>query len=91
MYQNILQARLWDRFGDVPGAAEEIGRIRDDLNELKHLPAGWYDGVIDSFVEAFRGVWFTMLGLAILAFICVSMIKQHTLHSTLSRDGGSDS
>ncbi|KAK2595171.1 hypothetical protein QQS21_007131 [Conoideocrella luteorostrata] len=85
VYQNILKARLWDRFGDQPNAAEEIRRIRDDLEQLRHLPEGWYDGVIDSFMDAFRGVWLTMLGLAILGLICVSMMRHHTLHSTLDR------
>lgn len=85
IYQNILKARLWDRFGDEPGGADEIKHIRDSLDRLKHLPEGWHDGVIDSFMEAFRGVWLTMLALAIGGLICVSMIKQHTLHSTLDR------
>ncbi|POR36753.1 Multidrug resistance protein fnx1 [Tolypocladium paradoxum] len=85
VYQNILKAHLWDRFGDYPGAAEEIQRIRDDLNELKHLPEGWYDGVIDSFMEAFRGVWLTLLAMAIGALICISMMRHHTLHATLER------
>ncbi|PNY27735.1 Multidrug resistance protein fnx1 [Tolypocladium capitatum] len=85
VYQNILKAQLWDRFGDHPGAAEEIQRIRDDLNELKHLPEGWYDGVMDSFMEAFRGVWLTMLAMAVGALICIAMIRQHTLHATLER------
>ncbi|PHH84754.1 hypothetical protein CDD83_1441 [Cordyceps sp. RAO-2017] len=85
VYQNILKARLWDRFGDFPGAAEEIRRIRDDLSELKHLPDGWYEGVMDSFMEAFRGVWLTMLAMAVGALICVSMMRHHTLHATLER------
>lgn len=85
VYQNILKARLWDRFGDLPGAAEEIRRIRDNLDELKHLPEGWHDGVIQSFVEAFRAVWLTLLGLGVLGLICVSLMRQHTLHSTLDR------
>ncbi|KAJ3518917.1 hypothetical protein NM208_g14334 [Fusarium decemcellulare] len=85
VYQNILKARLWDRFGDQPGAADEIHRIRDDLDELKHLPEGWYDGVISSFMEAFRGVWLTLLGLSILGLICVSLMRQHKLHSNLER------
>ncbi|KAI1377285.1 MFS general substrate transporter [Hypoxylon crocopeplum] len=85
IYQNVLKTHLWERFGDLPGAAEEIRRIRDDLDELKHLPDGWYDGVIASFVEAFRSVWFTMLGLALLGLVSVSLMKQHKLHSTLSR------
>ncbi|KAG6198313.1 hypothetical protein E4U10_007024 [Claviceps purpurea] len=85
VYQNILQARLWDRFGDQPNAADEIRRIRDDLGELKHLPPGWYDGVMDSFMDAFRGVWLTMLGLAVAGLACVSLMRHHTLHSTLDR------
>jgi hypothetical protein len=90
VYQNILKARLWDRFGREPGAAEEIRRIRDDLDELKHLPPGWDEGVISSFVEAFKGVWFTMLGLSIAALICVSLMRQHVLHDNLARTKDSD-
>ncbi|KAF5665185.1 multidrug resistance protein fnx1 [Fusarium denticulatum] len=85
VYQNILKARLWDRFGAEPGAADEIRRIRDDLDEIKHLPEGWHDGVISSFVEAFRGVWLTLLAFAIIGLLCISLMRQHTLHSTLER------
>ncbi|KAI1215016.1 MFS general substrate transporter [Annulohypoxylon truncatum] len=86
IYQNVLKTQLSERFGDLPDAAEEISRIRDDLDELKHLPEGWYDGVMASFMEAFRNVWFAMLGLVILGLISVSLLKQHKLHSTLSRN-----
>lgn len=85
MYQNILKVRLWDRFGDYPNAAEEIRRIRDSLDELNHLPEGWFDGVIQSYIEAFRGVWVTMLALAVGALMCISLMREHKLHSTLSR------
>ena len=40
-----------------------IQRVRDDLDEIRKLPPGWYEGVLESFMEAFRGVWFTLLGL----------------------------
>ncbi|KAJ6438321.1 Protein SGT1 A [Purpureocillium lavendulum] len=85
VYQNILKTQLWARFGDQPNAADEIQRIRDSLDELKSLPDGWYDGVIDSFMEAFRAVWLTLLGMAVLALACISLMRQHTLHSTLER------
>ncbi|KAJ4306486.1 hypothetical protein N0V88_001289 [Collariella sp. IMI 366227] len=85
VYQNILKARLWDRFGDLPGAAEEIERIRDDLGELTRLPEGWYGGVIESFMEAFRGVWVMALVLTVVALISVSLMRQHKLHSNLAR------
>jgi hypothetical protein len=36
---------------------------------------------------AFHAVFFTVLGMSIMGLVCVSLIKQHTLHSTLERDG----
>ncbi|KFA77829.1 hypothetical protein S40288_00451 [Stachybotrys chartarum IBT 40288] len=85
VYQNILRTRLWERFGDEPDAEEKIRSIRNDLDALKHLPEGWREGVVQSFMEAFRGVWLTLLGMAVLALIFVSLMRQHTLHSTLDR------
>src|SRR3569833_328979 len=85
VYQNLLRDHLWRRFGDRPGAAEEIARIRDDIAELDRLPEGWRDGVIESFMEAFRGVWILALALAVVGLVCISLMRQHTLHSTLSR------
>lgn len=85
IYQNILSSRLWQRFGDEPHAGEIIQHIRDDLNFLKHLPEGWQDGVMSSFMEAFKSVWLTMLCLSVGAFVCVSLMRQHVLHETISR------
>lgn len=86
VYQNILKTQLWNQFGNLPDASVEIPRIRDDLDELKHLPEGWpKSDVIAVFMEAFRGVWFTALGMVLLGLIAVSLMKQHTLHLTLSR------
>ncbi|KAI1284635.1 major facilitator superfamily domain-containing protein [Xylaria sp. FL0933] len=85
VYQNVLKDKLWERLGHLPGAADEISRIRDDIDELNHLPDGWHDGVAASFQDAFRSVWFTLVGLAAVALISVSLMKQHKLHSTLAR------
>jgi len=85
VYQNVLNNRLWERFGDLPGADEEISKIRNNLGELSRLPEGWRDGVIRSFMEAFQGVWLTSLGLAVVGLVGISMMKQHTLHSNLAR------
>lgn len=85
VFQNLLKSQLTDRFGDLPGAADEISRIRDSTDELQHLPPGWHDGVIKSYIAALRGVWVVVLGFAVVAAITSLFIKQHKLYSNLQR------
>jgi len=85
VYQNILRRELFARFGDEPGAREQIQRIRDSLEELDHLPPGWKPGVLDSLMDALRGVFLTGLAMSILAFISAAFIRQHVLHTNLER------
>jgi MFS family permease len=85
IFQNLLKARLQTRFGDSPGAQEEIGRIRDSVDEIHRLPEGWYEGVLEAYVESFMGVWVAALGFAVLAAVSSLFIKQHKLHGNLER------
>lgn len=89
VYQNLLVSSLHSHFDGRKGAQDEIRRIRDNFDELKHLPAGWQEGVMDSYATALRGVFVTALGIAILGFISGAFMKQHTLHKTLARRGSS--
>ncbi|PVH81600.1 MFS multidrug transporter-like protein [Cadophora sp. DSE1049] len=85
VYQNLLVSSLHDKFDGLPGAEKEIRKIRDNFDELKHLPKGWEHGVKDSFALALRGVFLTALGIAVLGAVCGSFMRQHTLHKTLAR------
>ncbi|EMC99742.1 hypothetical protein BAUCODRAFT_145124 [Baudoinia panamericana UAMH 10762] len=85
VFQNTLQQRLYDRFSPLPGAADEIRRIRESVDEIKHLPEGWRDGVMEAYVEALRGVWVVVLGFAVLASITSFFIREHVLHKNLAR------
>ncbi|KAH9838824.1 multidrug resistance protein fnx1-like [Teratosphaeria destructans] len=85
VFQNILKTRLYDRFAGLPGAADEIRKIRDSIDEIHRVPRGWHRGVIESYVEALRGVWVVVLGFAILASIASLFIRQHKLYSNLER------
>ncbi len=87
VYQNVLKDKLWAGFGDWPDAAVKVARIRNDMRELNHLPDGWYEGVIQSFMDAFHVVFLMLLGMAILGLVCILFMRQHTLHRTLEREG----
>lgn len=87
VYQNLLLAGLHSRFDGTPGAEEEIRRIRDSLDELKHLPEGWKKGVLESYAGALKGVFLTALGIAVLGLVSGCFMRQHVLHSNLARRG----
>lgn len=85
VYQNILKSALWNKFWDKPDAEEIIGKIRDSFEELNKLPDGWREGVEESYMDAFRGVFLTALGFAILMAGVGSMMRQNVLHERLDR------
>ena len=84
-YQSNLKEMLWDIFGDRSGGPEEIQRILGGLEELKHLPEGWWHGVMAAFMGSFRIVWLMTVCWASMALFSISFVKRHTLHSTMDR------
>ncbi|KAK3112337.1 hypothetical protein LTR53_011494 [Teratosphaeriaceae sp. CCFEE 6253] len=86
VFQNILKTRLYDRFGGLPGAEDEIRRIRDSVDEIHFVPEGWHDGVMEAYVEALRGVWAVVVGFSVLAAIASLFLRQHTLYKSLDRN-----
>ena len=85
VFQNVLKGELWRRLGDWEGAKEIIPRVRDSLEEIKTLPEDWRTAVTDVYMDAVRGVFVTMLGLAVVGFVCSLGMREHTLHSNLVR------
>ncbi|KAF2098394.1 putative MFS multidrug transporter [Rhizodiscina lignyota] len=85
VFQNLLNQLLWARFGDRPDAAKIIPRIRDSIDEIKRLPPDWKVGVVRVYMEALRGVWVTILGIAVLAALSSLFMREHILHKTLAR------
>lgn len=85
VFQNLLKAFLYERFGDRPNAAERIRRIRDTPDEIRNLPDSWKTGVIESYIGALKGVWTVVLALATIASIASLFIRQHKLYDSLDR------
>lgn len=85
VYQNLLLSSLHRRFDGFEGAEDEIRRIRDSLEELQHLPEGWKTGVYEAYGIAFKGVFTTAFGLAVLGLVAASFMREHKLHTTISR------
>lgn len=91
VYQNLLVSSLHQKFDGREGAEKEIRRIRDSFDELKHLPHGWKEGVLESYEMALRAVFLTALGLGVLGFVSGAFMKQHVLHKNLARRGSGSS
>ncbi|QSZ35569.1 hypothetical protein DSL72_008439 [Monilinia vaccinii-corymbosi] len=85
VYQNILKTDLWEKFGDRPGAEDVIRKIRDSFDELNRLPEGWKEGVTESYMDSFRGVFLTAFLFAVLMAGAGSAMRQNVLHDRLDR------
>ncbi|EON69845.1 hypothetical protein W97_09108 [Coniosporium apollinis CBS 100218] len=85
VFQNVLKRELWERFGSRKDAAEIIGRVRDSLDEVKHLPPEWKLGVLETYMDALRAVWWTMLGISLLGALISLLMREHVLHKNLAR------
>lgn len=85
VFQNVLKSGLWSRFGDRKNAADLISRIRDSLDEIDKLPAGWRPGVLGAYMDSLRAVFLTLLGLSILGAVFSLGMREHKLHSNLAR------
>lgn len=85
VFQNVLKTQLWAKFGDRENAGKIIPRIRDDLDEIKRLPHSWRSGVMDSYMMSLRGVFLSVLGMAILSGAAALFMREHTLHKNLAR------
>ena len=86
IFQNVLTHRLRDEYGDMPDSEHIIGKIKDSLGGIKHLPKGWEEKVVlRFFMDAFHSAFAAGLGLAVLAAVSSLLMREHTLHHNLSR------
>ncbi|KAI4278725.1 MAG: hypothetical protein L6R38_005180 [Xanthoria sp. 2 TBL-2021] len=86
VFQNTLKRRLWEEFGGEDGAVSIIGRLRDNLKEIKYLPNdGWMAGAEDAYMDALTHVFWTIFGLAALGTVASLFMREHTLHKSLAR------
>lgn len=85
VFQNILKADLWARFGNHENAKEIISHIRDSLDEINKLPADWQTSALAAYMDSLRAVFVTLLGFSTLGALASLAMKEHILHNNLSR------
>ncbi|THX73236.1 putative major facilitator superfamily transporter [Aureobasidium pullulans] len=85
VFQNKLFHGLYERFGHLPGSADVISRIRDDVGDISFLPPGWEAGVRDTYIESLRAVWIVIVIMAGIGGVVSLFMKEHTLHNKLNR------
>lgn len=86
VFQNILTNELREKYGHMPHSDEIIGKIKDSLEGVKHLPPGWKSKVVLGFyMDAFRGAFLAGLGMSVIATISSFFMREHILHHRLSR------
>jgi hypothetical protein len=82
--ENLVRARLWERYGDRPGAAADIEGILESVVNGRVLPDGWaMEDVVEAFTYGFAGAWGVGLVTAIVGVGVVCIMKEHMLRDTL--------
>ena len=86
VFQNILKRRLWQEFGREDGAASIVGRLRDNLREIKYLPDnGSMLDAEDAYMDALTAVSWTTFVLGAMGTVASLFMREHTLHKSLAR------
>lgn len=88
VFQNLLKAGLWSRFGGREHAKELISRIRDNLDEIHKLPPDWRSDALFAYMDSLRAVFVTLLGLGVLGALASLGMREHKLHTNLARRDG---
>lgn len=89
VFQNILTKELRHEYGNLPGAEDEIDRIRNSLDGLKQgyrFPDGWgRDTVLTCYMNAIRGAFISGFVLAMFSGLAGLGMQEHKLHNKLDR------
>ncbi|KAL9632891.1 MAG: hypothetical protein Q9164_005029 [Protoblastenia rupestris] len=86
VFQNILKKSLWERFERKTEAATIVERLRNSLAEIRYLPVDeWVVNAEEAYMDALRGVFWTIFGLAALGTVASLFMREHTLHKDLAR------
>ncbi|KKY27663.1 putative mfs multidrug [Phaeomoniella chlamydospora] len=92
VFQNLLTKSLCSRFASHPHADQIIRRIREDFGSINRIgvpgsgiPEEWRQGVVKSYMDAFKGVWATLLGMVVLCALSSLLMREHKLFATLER------
>ncbi|KAK9475884.1 major facilitator superfamily domain-containing protein [Lipomyces japonicus] len=84
IFQNTLASRLLSKISG-PGAEGIIGRVLDSVEEIEFIPENYKPLVVSSYLDACRAVFIFAAILGFLNIISCSIMKEHTLHTTINR------
>lgn len=85
VFQNRLTSRLWEAFADHEHAGKLVRGLRDNIDKLKELVPSDKLLALHAYVDALRGVWGTMLGLAAVGALVSLFMRENKLYSNLAR------
>ncbi|KAK9459698.1 major facilitator superfamily domain-containing protein [Lipomyces oligophaga] len=79
IFQNVLGKRL-DFYITGPDKEDIISRVTDSIEEISLIPAEYKDDVVQSFLDAFHGVFYFAIFLSALVIVTCGMMREHVLH-----------
>ena len=85
VFQNVLSISLQQRLGSDEDALDTIKQVSSDLSSIESLPSALMELTKQSYMDALRAVFLTLLGIAGLGALVSLFMREHKLHKTVSR------
>lgn len=83
VFQNKLQSQLKTKFGKDKTAIAV--KVRNDIHEIYKLPTDLKQKALEAYMDAFKGVWASLLAMVLIATILGFFVREHVLHTNLAR------
>ncbi|TVY80882.1 Vacuolar membrane amino acid uptake transporter fnx2 [Lachnellula suecica] len=85
VFRNVLRSQLRACLGDDSDARSIISRLEHNLGAIHELGSAMKEEASQAYMSALRAVFLTLLGLAFFGVLAGSFMREHKLHSRLSR------
>ena len=85
VFQDVLSKSLVEHFGSDENGRDMVARAQKSVKSMRGLPFKPRELAIQSYMQALRHVWLTLLVCASLAFISGLFKREHRLHQRIDR------
>jgi hypothetical protein len=71
-----LKPTLWEKLGDRGAAEDFVPKLWDSLDAIEDAAVAWRPVVMEAYMDALHGVFFTLAGLAAIGGVIGLLMRR---------------